>query len=59
MKTYIQPTICIMLLNAKEQLLDNSIKLGGDSVSNSQDIGFVKENRPSNYDAWSDDWSNN
>ena len=58
MKTYIQPTICITLINGKEQLLEPSVKIDGtNKVENASDIGYTKERKSQEYDVWSEDWS--
>lgn len=58
MKKYLSPSISVIRIMGKEQLLDNSIKVNSnEKVSNSNDIGFVKEQRTENYNVWGDDWS--
>ena len=59
-RKYFSPALKITLIEA-QNLLAESIKVGNSQqkVSNSSDIGFVKENSThNNHNVWNDDWSN-
>ena len=58
-KKYLNPSLETIVISDAE-MIAQSMKLGGsnEKVSNSADIGFVKDNSGSqDYDVWKDDWS--
>lgn len=58
-KKYLNPSLETIVISEAE-MIAQSMKLGGsnEKVSNSADIGFVKDNSGSqDYDVWKDDWS--
>lgn len=58
-KKYLNPSLETIVISEAE-MIAQSMKLGGsnEKVSNSNDIGFVKDNSGSqDYDVWKDDWS--
>jgi len=54
-KTYIIPEVTTVQI-ATEMLIAESVERGQNTISNSNDI-LVKENKTTDYDVWSDDWS--
>ena len=57
-RMYHIPSIRLRRIVGQERLLGNSIKMSNEKVTNTQDIGFVKENRnEGSYNVWDDDWS--
>ena len=57
-KNYSIPSLETIVISEAE-MIAQSMKVGGDEkVSNSADIGFVKENTANqDYNVWDDDWS--
>ena len=59
-KKYLIPSLETIVISEAE-MIAQSMKLGGtapeEKVSNSADIGFVKENDSNNYNVWDEDWS--
>lgn len=53
-KIYIIPTLNIVSVDV-QHMLAASIKVGGDKVSNSEDIGFVKGDE-GDEEYWEFDW---
>lgn len=59
-KRYLNPSIEAIVISEAEMIAGGpSMQIGSSEqkVSNSSDIGFVKEQSSSSYDVWNDDWS--
>lgn len=56
MKTYTPPFLSVHTTTGELHLLNNSIKLGGDKVSDSSDIGFVRK-KDDDENFWEFEWS--
>ena len=51
-KRYSSPQLFIRFINVTQHLLVTSMKIGEEKVTNSSDIGFVKEERNDLNDVW-------
>ena len=59
-KRYLNPSIEAIVISEAEMIAGGpSMQIGSSEqkVSNSSDIGFVKEQSSSSYNVWNDDWS--
>ena len=58
MKTYTKPLLRVHLITGIQHLLQESIYVSEKKVTNTSDIGFVKENNTrGNHSVWDDDWN--
>ena len=56
-KKYEMPAVLVVKVQC-ERMVSNSLGISSDTVSNTEDIGFVKSNSiPNNHSVWDDDWS--
>jgi hypothetical protein len=56
-KKYEMPAVLVVKVHC-ERLITNSLTISLETVSDTEDIGFVKSNSiPNNHSVWDDDWS--